>query len=351
MTTTVLQTTTMTAARWLGPDSVEVVEVPVPEIPAGWALIKVAYDGICGTDLSIVHGKHPRAAAPLILGHELTGWVEVAGSWGPPVGAFVVVEPLISCGTCKACLDGLTHVCRNLGLYGIDAPGAMAQFVALPPEVLLAVPEGVDPRTATLAEPLAVAVHAVDLSGMQAGDTVAVYGAGPIGVLTALVARHAGAGHVVITEPSAYRREVAAGLGFTVVAPGSTMTETLAPLTGGEGADVTFDSAAHPSVAAELTAATRVRGRIVIVGVYKQPTAIDLQAICFKEQTLVGVRVYTSADVTRAIELIADGELGLESFPTRAFALEDVAAAFDAAASGQDCLKVLVTPLTGKADA
>ncbi|KRD44704.1 hypothetical protein ASE38_11600 [Cellulomonas sp. Root930] len=340
--------TTMTAARWLAADTVEVTQVPVPEVPEGWALVRIAYDGVCGTDLSILHGMHPRAAAPLILGHEMSGWVETAGSTGPPAGTLVVVEPLISCGECKACRDGLTHVCNRLGLYGIDAPGAMAQLVALPPEVLHAVPDGVDPRTATLAEPLAVAVHAVDLSGMQAGDTVAVYGAGPIGVLTALVARHAGAAHVVVTEPSAWRREVAAGLGFTVVAPDSTMAGTLAPLTGGEGADTTFDSAAHPTVAAELASTTRVRGRIVIVGVYKQPTPIDLQAICFKEQSVVGVRVYTSADVTRAIELIADGLL--EGFPTRAFALDDVAAAFDAAASGQDCLKVLVTPLPGKAD-
>ncbi|WP_421734305.1 zinc-dependent alcohol dehydrogenase [Cellulomonas sp.] len=341
---------TMTAARWLAADTVEVTQVPVPEVPEGWALVKIAYDGVCGTDLSILHGKHPRATAPLILGHEMSGWVETAGATGPPAGTLVVVEPLISCGECKACRDGLTHVCRRLGLYGIDAPGAMAQYVALPPEVLHAVPDGVDPRTATLAEPLAVAVHAVDLSGLRPGDTVAVYGAGPIGVLTALVARHAGAAHIVITEPSAWRREVAAGLGFTVVAPGSTMAETLAPLTDGEGADVTFDSAAHPTVAAEVAAVTRVRGRVVIVGVYKQPTAVDLQAICFKEQTVVGVRVYTSADVTRAIELIASDALDLEHFPTRAFALDDVAAALDAATTGQGCLKVLVTPLTGKAD-
>jgi len=213
------------------------------------------------------------------------------------------------------------------------------------------VPAGVDPRTASLAEPLAVAVHAVDLAQVRPDDVVAVYGAGPIGVLTALVARHAGARAVVVTEPSAWRRQVAADLGLTVVPEGSTMARTLAPFTDGEGADVTFDTAAHPSVAAELAATTRVLGRVVVVGVYKQPAAIDLQAICFKEQSLLGVRVYTPADVTRAIDLIATGALGLDRFPTKAFALADVGAAFDAATSGQDCLKVLLTPLDGKADA
>lgn len=348
---TVTDVTTMRAAVWTATDDVRVEQVPLPEVPQGWALVRIAYNGICGTDLSILHGKHPRAKAPLVMGHEMSGWVERAGATGPGVGALVTVEPLISCGDCKACRDGHAHVCRRLGLYGIDTAGGMAQYVALPPEVLHEVPAGVDPRTAALAEPLAVAVHALSLSGMEVGDTVAVFGAGPIGVLTALVARHEGAGQVVVTEPSPWRREVAAGLGFTVVPEGSTMAETLAPLTAGEGADTTFDSAAHPSVAAELAAVTRVLGRIVVVGVYKQPTPLDLQAICFKEQSLVGVRVYTSADMTRAIELIASGALGLERFPTKAFDLADVSAAFDAATSGQDCLKVLVTPLDGEADA
>lgn len=341
----------MKAAVWTATDEVAVAEVAMPHVPEGWALVRVAYNGICGTDLSILHGKHPRAQAPLVMGHELSGWVERAGASGPAEGALVIAEPLISCGECKACRDGHAHVCRRLGLYGIDTAGGMAQYVALPPEVLHEVPAGVDPRTAALAEPLAVAVHAVALSGMEQGDTVAVYGAGPIGILTALVARHEGAGHVVITEPSPWRREVAEGMGFTVVPEGSTMAEALAPLTDGEGADTTFDSAAHPSVAAELTAVTRVLGRIVVVGVYKQPTPVDLRDICFKEQSVVGVRVYTSADVTRAIELIASDALGLDGFPTKAFALEDVTAAFDAATSGQDCLKVLLTPLDGAADA
>ncbi|HEY5482251.1 MAG TPA: alcohol dehydrogenase catalytic domain-containing protein [Propionibacteriaceae bacterium] len=342
---------TMRAAVWTAADEVAQVEIPVPEVPAGWALVKVAYNGICGTDLSILHGKHPRAKAPLVMGHEMSGWVARAGATGPSEGTLVTVEPLISCGTCQACRAGSSHVCRRLGLYGIDTAGGMAEYVALPPAVLHAVPDGVDPRTAALAEPLAVAVHAVARSGMERGDMVAVFGAGPIGILTALVARHEGAREVVVTEPSPWRRDVAASLGFTVVPDGRTMTETLDPLTDGEGADTTFDSAGHPSVARQLAATTRVHGRIVVVGVYKEPTALDLQAVCFKEQSLVGVRVYTSLDVTRAIGLIAEDALDLAAFPTKAFDLADTGAAFAAATRGDDCLKVLVTPLHGKADA
>lgn len=341
----------MKAAVWTATNQVDVSDLAMPEVPAGWALVKVAYNGICGTDLAILHGKHPRARTPLVMGHEISGWVQCAGATGPTAGTLVVVEPLISCGQCRPCKNGLAHVCRHLGLYGIDAPGAMAQYIALPPEVLHAVPGGVDPRTATLAEPLAVAVHAVERSGMHPGDTVAVYGAGPIGILVALVARHEGAAAVVITEPSPWRRQVASDLGFTVVAAGSTMAATLSGLTDNEGADTTFDCSAHPSVAADLAATTRVRGRIVVVGVYKAPTPIDLQAVCFMEQTLIGVRVYTSSNVTRAIELIASGVLRLDQFPTKAFDLRDVAAGFEAATSGQECLKVLLTPTSELADA
>ncbi|MFH5821015.1 zinc-binding dehydrogenase [Georgenia sp. AZ-5] len=342
---------TMTAAVWAATGTVEPQEVPLPERPEGWALVKVAYNGICGTDLAIYHGKHPRARPGLVPGHEMSGWIAEPGASGLPEGTLVAVRPLISCGTCRACREGHSHVCRSLGLYGIDAPGAMAAYVSLPPEVLYTVPDGVDPRTAALAEPLAVAVHAVEMSGMEAGDTVAVFGAGPIGLLTALVARHAGAGQVVVAEPSAWRREVAASYGFTTVPEGATAAELLAPLTDGEGADTTFDSAGHPAVAAQLTAATRVRGRIVVVGVYKQPAAVDLRDINFKEQTMVGVRVYTAADVERAIAFIAEDALDLGRFPTRAYAVDDVAAAYVAAAAGEDCLKVLVTPDAARADA
>lgn len=334
---------TMTAAVWTDTDVIETRQVPRPDVPPGWALVEVACTGICGTDLAILHGKHPRARHGLIPGHEIVGRVVVAAPHGPADGALVVVEPLISCGQCRACRAGATHVCRRLGLYGIDAPGGLATFVALPPQVLHEVPATVDPEVAALVEPLAVAVHAVDQSGLQAGDVVAIAGAGPIGVLTALVARHAGAGAVVISEPSAVRREVARSLGLTVVPEGRSLTDVVLELTAGEGADVTFDAAGHPAVAPDLTAATRVLGTVVVVAVHKEPVPLDLRDVCFKELTVRGVRVYTSADVRRAIGLVTDDVLGLAALPTRTYLLAQAAAAFEAAASA-DYLKVFVAP-------
>ncbi len=341
---------TMRAAVWQGPDEIAVQQVERPEVPEGWVLVRVAYNGICGSDQSILHGQHPRASAPLIPGHELSGWVVEPDGNGLAAGTLVTAAPLISCGRCLACRGGNSHVCRDLKLYGIDAPGGMAEYVALPAGTLFPVPATVGPRIAALVEPLAVAVHALSLAGLQPGDLAAVWGAGPIGLLTALMARHRGAREVVVCEPHPWRRSVAAAAGFTVCATGAELAELAAERSGGEGADITFDTAAHPAVAAQMSATTRVRGRIVVVGIYKQPAPVVLRDICFKEQVMVGVRVYTHGDFGHAVGMLARGELDLSVLPTLAFPLEACADAFTAAGGGRDCLKAMVTPCAELAD-
>ena len=334
----------MRAAVWTAPDTIEPRVLPVPDIPAGWALVRTEMTGLCGSDFSILHGTHPRAQAPLVMGHEITGIVEVAAETGPPAGTRVTVEPLIHCGKCHPCSAGDTHVCRSLKLDGIDVAGSLAEYVALPGSALIPVSGSVPLEEAALAEPLAVAVHAVSRSGLAGGERVVVFGAGPIGILTALVARHQGAARVLISEPSEARRKVAGELGFDTVAQGADPIQSILDATGGDGADIAFDSAAHPSVAAMLPRAVRVRGTIVLVGVYKKPAELDLQALTFAENTVVGVRVYTRAAVERAVELIEGGELGLGRIPTQVFALEDAGRAFEQAMSSGRILKVLVSP-------
>lgn len=336
--------TAMRAAVWHGDGTLTAEEVPLPAVPDGWALVEVDFAGLCGTDLAILAGQHPRAQAPLIPGHELSGRVVRSTDARLREGDRVVAEPLIGCGDCWACTHGSPHVCRRLGLFGIDAAGGMAQFVALPADRLHAVPAGVEPRLAALVEPLAVAVHSVANSGLAAGDTVAVFGAGPVGVLTALVARHAGAGEVIVSDPNAWRLDVARTLGFAVVPAGSTPVAAVLERTGGEGADVTFDTAGHPAVVADATDATRVLGTIVVVGVHKHPAEVDLRRLNFAEQRMQGVRVYTSDDMRRAVELVAEDALGLGRLPVRVFSLEDADAAIEAARTGERNLKVLLSP-------
>lgn len=330
----------MQAVLWTGPDQLEVSEVPRVQAAAGESLVRVELTGLCGTDFSILHGTHPRATAPLIMGHEIVGRI-CASERDDLIGRRVAVLPLISCGDCGPCLDGHTHVCQRLGLYGIDEPGGLAEFAVFPTERLFPLDEAVPLKAAALVEPLAVAVHAVRRSGLTGGESVAVFGAGPIGILTALVARHYGAGFVVIVEPSEARRAVARELGFTVIAASDESAEEVRAALPG-GARIVFDTAAHPSVATQLPRAVAVRGTIVLVGVYKRPTELDLQTVTFAELSLIGVRVYTTEDFREAVRLVEAGALGLERLPVASFLLEETDAAFTEAISAGAALKVVV---------
>ncbi|MEV8170531.1 alcohol dehydrogenase catalytic domain-containing protein [Microbacterium sp. NPDC077486] len=330
----------MKAVLWEGPDRLKIASLPRPSTAAGASLVRIEYTGLCGTDFSILHGSHPRATAPLVMGHEIVGRVVETGDERLR-GRRVAVLPLLSCGVCAPCRAGHTHVCERLGLYGIDEPGGLAEFAVFPDDRLFPLNDVVPARVAALVEPLAVAVHAVSRSGLTGAETVVVFGAGPIGILTALVARHRGAGPVVVVEPSAERRTVAEELGFRTLSAGETAADNIRALFGG-GADIVFDTAAHPSVALHLPRAAAIRGTIVLVGVYKQPTPFDLQAVTFAEQSMVGVRVYTTADFREAVEIIQSDALGLERLPVSTFGLDGASAAFAAATSAGAALKVLV---------
>ncbi|MEV6620034.1 alcohol dehydrogenase catalytic domain-containing protein [Amycolatopsis sp. NPDC051106] len=333
----------MRAAVWTGPGAVAVRDVERPLAKDGDVLVRVEYGGICGTDLAILAGAHPRAEAPLILGHEIVGTVErPSAGGGPPAGTRVAVEPLIACDRCRACRDGARHVCRNLELYGIDAPGGLAEFVAVPVDRVLPVAPRVEARLAAWAEPLAVAVHAVGRAEPAAGATVLVFGGGPIGILTALVARRNGAARVVVVEPKPARRATAERCGFEIAPACLDPVAWFRSTNDGEGADVVFDAAGHPAVAAVLPAAARETGSIVLVAVYKTPPPVDLRALCFAEQRIIGARVYSRRDFAEAVSLLAGDELGLDRLPVAVLPLESVAEAFELAQAADAPIKVLL---------
>jgi 2-desacetyl-2-hydroxyethyl bacteriochlorophyllide A dehydrogenase len=329
----------MAAFVWHGGGEVRVDEVPRPRRDDGWALVDVAYAGICGTDLHICAGEHPRAQAPLVLGHEFVGTL-AHDAGGLSAGRAVAVEPLLNCGHCTPCRTGRTHVCEQLRLIGIDAPGGVAEQVAVPEERLIALPEDVDLRLAAFVEPLAVTVHAVRRSRLRLGDTVMVAGAGPIGLGVASSARLAGAGEIFVSEPSPDRLGVAEALGFVALDPEDPVAD-LRERTHGELADVVFDTAAHPAVAASLAAWTTVNGRIVFVGTYGKPTAIDLQDVVFRELETVGCRVYTRGDMETAVDLIGSGRFDPSPLITGTVPLGEAPDALARLRAGTD-LKVLI---------
>jgi (R,R)-butanediol dehydrogenase / meso-butanediol dehydrogenase / diacetyl reductase len=316
------------ALTWLGSDKVAVTNVPPPDPRAGWAVVTVAYTGLCGTDLHICQGDHPRARPGIILGHEVAGRLrDPARGW--PAGTPVLVNPLLSCGECRSCLAGNAHVCEQLGLLGIDAPGGAADYLAVPEDQLVRLPDGVSLRVAALIEPLAVAVRAIRRSGLRLGQRVHVVGAGPVGLLIANCARLSGASDVTVSEPAPQRAATASGFGFGLAE------------TPDHRADVVFDCTGHPAVAPVVLGWAANSGTVVTVGTYPGVVPTDLQSVTLRELTIIGTRVYTPDDVAAAAGLAGRDPFGLGSFVTSVLPVTEGPAAIGRLTSGTE-LKVLL---------
>jgi (R,R)-butanediol dehydrogenase/meso-butanediol dehydrogenase/diacetyl reductase len=334
----------MTALVYAQQGRLEIQQRPVPEPGPGEALVRVRAAGICGTDLSILAGKHPRARPPLVMGHEFAGEVAQLGeaAAGFAVGDHVTAEPLISCGHCQACRSGYPHVCQNLKLYGIDADGAFAQYVRLPVQKLRRLPASIDLTVGALVEPLSVAVHALRLSAVRLGDTVCVLGGGPIGVLVALVARLHGPRQVLLCELQPFRVRLARSLGLEVIDTAATdAVQAVLERTEGTGADVVFEVAGVSETVVAAHRMCRVRGQVVQVSNPKDLVPTDLLPLSFKELTVVGVRVYAEGDFGRAIEIAGTAGLPLARLQSEPYALEQGEEAFRRARAATDVMRVL----------
>ena len=330
------------AVSWTGVGQLTLETRASISCPDGWVLVRPDRVGLCGTDLSIFAGRHGRARPPLVMGHEFTGTIENRIAGAPPPGTRVAANPTLACGNCWPCRHQLSHTCRRLALIGIDRDGALAELVAVPVSSVFAVHPRVPADQAVLAEPLAVAVHAVDRAELGEAATVLVVGAGPIGVLIGLVAGNRGC-RVLVSEPRDARRQLTERLGFQALPPEAALADAVGSATDGVLSDVVFDCAGQPQIAAELSAITRVRGTIVLAGLYATPAAVDLHALTFAEQRLLGSRVYTDRDFRQAVSLIESDTLRLALLPTRTYGSDQVADAFAAAAQG-DVLKAMVDP-------
>lgn len=296
--------------------AVTVEEKSLPEIGPGEVLIKVAYVGVCGSDMNIYVGVHPRAKAPLIMGHEFSGTI-VAGHPTLPKGTPVTVYPLLSCGHCEPCLNGYAHVCNTLRLIGIDCDGAMAEYVKVPVDKVMPIPANLSLKLGAFLEPLAVGVHAVRRSGYKPGDSAVVFGAGPIGLCVASCLKYFGATQVIVVEANPYRLGIAQQLGLTTIDTSKEdVRARIKELTGGVNADFAFDCAAHPSVQTVLMDVIKVQGTAVIVGSYKKPPEVDLLKVEFKELTMIGIRVYERRDFEIATQILESGTIDFDAMLT-----------------------------------
>lgn len=324
----------MRVARLCAPGRIAVGDEPDPVAGPGESLIQVTSVGLCGSDLHW-YGEggigDAVLATPLVLGHEIAGVVLD----GPLAGRRVAVDPAIPDGTCAQCLDGCPNLCpavRFAGHAGLD--GGLRQRLSWPSHRLHPVPDSVGDDAVAMLEPLGVAVHAADLAHLRLGDTVAVVGLGPIGLLLVQLARAAGAGRVVAVEPLAHRRAAALRLGAD---------ESAEVATGAAVADVVFEVDGSPAAVAAAVGLARPGGRVVLVGIPAVDATV-LPAAGARRKGLTFAVVRRMGEVyPRAIGLVERGVVDVDSVVSDVFGLEDVGAAFTAAAA-RTGLKVVVHP-------
>jgi (R,R)-butanediol dehydrogenase/meso-butanediol dehydrogenase/diacetyl reductase len=331
------------AIVYQGKENIIMQEVDKPELSQDDVLIKVRYAGICGSDLGIYDGKHPRAKAPLIMGHEISGEIEEVGNFQKSpfrVGDRVTINPLLSCGHCQPCQTGNAHVCKNLRLVGIDVDGGFAEFVKVNNSQVVKLPDELSIETAALVEPLAVTIHAVRKSNLKIGDQVVVIGGGPIGLLTAISARQAGASKVIICEVSQGRLEFAERLGFNVVHAQQNPVEQIMQLTDGNGADIVYEAAGVSASAILATAVVRIAGQIVIVSVFKGLAEFDMRTVNFHELSIIGARVYTSYDFQTALHMLCRDQ-SISHIISHKLSLTQAQEGFDLMRKADNALKIL----------
>ncbi|MHB8277249.1 MAG: zinc-dependent alcohol dehydrogenase, partial [Candidatus Humimicrobiaceae bacterium] len=202
------------AMYWSGPDSITEGEIIIDNVNDDEAVVKVSYCGICGTDISIFAGKHPRSKPPLVLGHEFTGIIEYAKNPALKKGSKVVINPLISCGNCWSCNNYLPYVCQNLRLIGIDFNGGFATYVKVNIKNIIQLPDDYDLLYGALIEPFATAIHSFNRSKpVNEDDFIFIFGSGSIGLILLQLLRLSGVSRVTIVDIHKEKIELAEKLG------------------------------------------------------------------------------------------------------------------------------------------
>jgi 2-desacetyl-2-hydroxyethyl bacteriochlorophyllide A dehydrogenase len=324
--------------------AVETTEIPVPG--PNEALIRTLVSGVCGSDLHAAHGRHPFVPLPYRPGHEVVGVIETAGSaagtFAP--GQRVTVEPDLPCWACKMCTSGRENLCENLQFFGCGyAQGGMADYFTLAANRLHLVPDALDDHTAALIEPLSTPVHAVRLAGDVAGRSVAVLGAGTIGLLTLAVLRAHQVGRVVSTDPLPAKRARAVALGADATIDASTpdVAGQVRQALGGS-ADIVFDCVSVQSSIDQAIAIADKGGTVMVVGVPAREVTVPLPIVQDHQIRIQGSATYLPEDYAESAALLGRGAVRTTDFVTATRPLAQVAEAFELASSGNH-LKVLVT--------
>ena len=322
----------MRALVYTGPGRVEMQDVARPTAGTGDVLLAIEVAAVCGSDIHGFLGHSERRKPGLVLGHEAVGTIEevhpsVAG-W--KAGQRVVVNPLITCGACAACLAGRQNLCAQWKVLGLDrTQGTYADFVALPASCLYAFPEGLTEQEAVLTEPLANVVHYFRISMTEVPDSMAVLGAGPIGILTLVLAKRRGIGRLVVVDTNEERLDVARRLGADAVVVSGREDPVEAVRRGTDGgAEVVVETAGITATRRQAVGCCRRGGRLVFVGLGDNESSLPWIEMIRDEKTVFTTFAYTPRDFAAALRIVASRQIDLRPW-TETRPLADGQAGFE----------------------
>jgi L-iditol 2-dehydrogenase len=343
------------------PNSFSVEDVAEPEPGYREVLARVRAVTICGTDAHLLRGDYPGfwpPSYPFIPGHEWAGEIVGLGpgaaELGWSVGDRIAGTSHDACGVCQKCVEGRYNLCENYGKeglhrqYGHNYQGAFAEYVVHGVKSIFHLPDEIDFPTGAALDPASIGLHTANRGGVRPGDTVVVFGPGPVGLLAADAALVSGAARViVIGKPTidCDRLELADSMGFeTIDYEGIDPVEAIRQTTGGLGADVILDCAGVPETFQWSIAALRKGGRCAAVGIPVEGVALDLQELVLYEKELVGVRA-TAGEMRHVIPLVAAGRIRAKKLVTHHFPLENFGEALDTFNERRGCaMKVIIEP-------
>jgi L-iditol 2-dehydrogenase len=342
----------MRAVLFSGPDRLDVVDVPEPELPDGGLVVSTAYVGVCGSDVRTWHHGSARLSGPTVLGHEVVGVVAASADGRYAVGDRVAVCPGAPCLTCANCLVGAYNMCGQRVVLGYDISGGMAERFAVPRRSIDAgcvvpVPDSLDLRSAVLAEPLHTVLNGQNRAGIGPDDTVLVLGLGTIGTLHTAVALSRGARRVLGVDVRPERVEAAE----VVLGPGHTAVldmdvDDLRARGGVAGWDVVVLAAGVGPAVETANAVVAPNGRVLVFAGFPSSSpeyAIDLNRLHYKQHALIGAFGGTPVTYGRAVEWLAATSIDLDAFVGDVFPIDDALAAFANVESGRG-LKTVMQP-------
>lgn len=322
-------------------EGIWMTDSPKPELGHNDLLIKINKTAICGTDIHIYNWdewSQKTIPVPMVVGHEYAGEVVAVGQEvkGFSIGDRVSGEGHITCGHCRNCRAGRTHLCRNTVGVGVDRMGCFAEYLVIPAFNAFKLPDEISDDLAAIFDPFGNAVHTA-LSFDLVGEDVLITGAGPIGIMAAAVAKHVGARHVVITDVNEYRLDLARQMGATraVDVSKEKLSDVMAELGMTEGFDVGLEMSGVPMAFQDMLENMNNGGKIAMLGIPGQDMAIDWSKVIFKGLTIKGIYGREMFETWYKMASLIQSGLDLSPIITHQFDVDDFQQGFDIMRSGQ----------------